>query len=216
MFDLIRYGVSRAIVHLFALAFLTMAPAALAREMTIVAFGDSLTAGYGLKPGEGFAPRLEAMLRAQRIAVRVQNAGVSGDTSAAGKARINWVFNAMKSKPDLVILELGGNDMLRGIRPAQTRTNLDAIVSEFKRRGIPVLIAGMLASPNMGPSFSRDFNDIYPALAKKHRARLYPFFMQGVAGNRRLLLADGIHPNAQGVNVIAKSILPHVKASLGK
>lgn len=211
-----RYGVFRAIVHLIALMFLAGAQPALARDLLVVAFGDSLMAGYGLRPGQGFAPRLEASLRAQRIPARVHNAGVSGDTTAAGKARLGWVLNALKAKPDLVIVELGGNDMLRGIPPAQTRANLDAIVTELKRRNIRVVIAGMLASPNMGPAYGRAFNTLYPALARKHGATLYPFFMRGVAGNRALLLKDGVHPTPQGVNVIVRGILPAVRQALGR
>lgn len=211
-----RYGVFRAIVHATALLFLTGAQPAFARDLLVVAFGDSLTAGYGLRPGQGFAPRLEATLRAQRIPARVHNAGVSGDTTAAGRQRLGWVLNALKAKPDLVIVELGGNDMIRGVPPAQTRANLDAIVTELKRRNIRVVIAGMLASPNMGPAYGRAFNTIYPALAQKHNAALYPFFMRGVAGNRTLLLKDGVHPTAAGVNVIVRGITPVVRKALGR
>jgi acyl-CoA thioesterase I len=214
--QLSRYGVFRAIVHSLLFAFVVAANPAEARDRLVVAFGDSLTAGYGLRPGEGFAPRLEAALRAQKVPARVHNAGVSGDTSAAGRARLSWTLNALKVKPDLVILELGGNDMLRGIRPDQTRANLDAIMSDLKRRGIKVLLAGMLASPNMGPQYGQAFNTLYPALARKHGAQLYPFFMRGVAGNRALLLKDGLHPNAQGVTVVVRGILPTVRASLAR
>jgi acyl-CoA thioesterase I len=212
--QLTRYGGFRAFVHLFALACLSLAKPAMARDLIVVALGDSLTAGYGLKPGEGFGPRLESALRAAAVPARVHNAGVSGDTSAAGRARLAWVLNAVKAKPDLVILELGGNDMLRGIKPDQTRANLDAIVNDLKRRGIRVVIAGMLASPNMGPVFGRQFNAIYPTLASKHQVPLYPFFMRGVAGNRALLLKDGIHPNPLGVNSIVRGILPTVRTAL--
>jgi acyl-CoA thioesterase I len=214
--QLTRYGAFRAFVHLFTLVCLFVARPAMARDLIVVAFGDSLTAGYGLKPGEGFAPRLEAALRGSKVSARVLNAGVSGDTSAAGRARLGWMLNAIKATPDLVILELGGNDMLRGIKPDQTRANLDAIMTELKRRGIKVVIAGMLATPNMGPVFGKQFNMIYPALARKHRAQLYPFFMRGVGGNRSLQLADGIHPNPRGVNVIVNGILPTVKTGLGR
>jgi acyl-CoA thioesterase I len=209
-----RYGVRRVIVQIIALFTVLIATPALAADKLIVAFGDSLTAGYGLKPGEGFAPRLEASLRASGISARVHNAGVSGDTTAAGRARLDWVLRALKVKPDLVILELGGNDMLRGIAPAQTRANLDAIVTELKRRNIRVVIAGMLASPSMGAPFVQNFNQIYPALARKHSATLYPFFMRGVAGNRSLLIADGIHPNPRGVSIIVGGILPLIKANI--
>jgi acyl-CoA thioesterase-1 len=144
----------------------------------------------------------------------VHNGGVSGDTTAAGRARLAWQLRGMKSPPDLAIVELGGNDMLRGLAPEQTRANLDAILTELGRRRIPVLLAGMIASRNMGSDYRRRFNAIYPALARKHDARLYPFFMQGVAGNRALFQRDGIHPTARGVDIIVRNILPHVKAAL--
>ncbi len=211
-----QYGVLRPIFHCLALVFLLVASPAHARELLIVAFGDSLTAGYGLKPGQGFAPQLESALKSRRILARVHNACVSGDTTAAGRARLGWSLNVLKAKPDLVIVELGGNDMLRGIGPDQTRANLDAILADLRRRGIRVVLAGMLASPNMGPAYGRTFNAIYPALARKHGVTLYPFFMKGVAGRPPLLLKDGIHPNAQGVAVIVNGILPTVATALGR
>lgn len=211
-----RYGGPRAIVHLAALLVFGLAAPAQARDLLIVAFGDSLTAGYRLPPGQGFAPRLEATLRAQTVPARVHNAGVSGDTSAAGRARLGWVLNALKAKPDLVIIELGGNDMLRGIQPAQTRANLDAILAELKRRNIRAVVAGMLATPNLGQRYAGAFNPIYPQLARRYGAPLYPFFMRGVAGNRRLQLPDGVHPNAAGVNVIARGIAPVVRRALAR
>ncbi len=208
----LRFALMHGVLGIFLLLASTPGFAA---EKLIVAFGDSLMAGYGLKPGEGFAPRLEATLRAQRIPARVHNAGVSGDTTAAGKARLGWVLRGLGRKPDLVIVELGGNDMLRGIKPEQTRANLDAIMAELKRRGIKTVVAGMLASPNMGPAYSRVFNTTYPLLSRKYGAPLYPFFMRGVAANRALLLKDGIHPNPRGVNVIVSGITPVVKSTLG-
>jgi acyl-CoA thioesterase I len=208
------YGVPRAIVQFLTIFTVLFATPAWAADKLIVAFGDSLTAGYGLKPGEGFAPQLEASLRASGVAARVHNAGVSGDTSAAGRARLNWVLRSLKVTPDLVIVELGGNDMLRGIAPAQTLGHLDAIVTELKRRKIRIVIAGMLASPSMGKAYVTSFNQIYPALARKHGVSLYPFFMRGVAGNRSLLIADGIHPNPRGVTIIVGGILPVVKANV--
>lgn len=180
----------------------------------IVALGDSLTAGYQLKPGESFPAQLEAALRKQGRAVRVHNAGVSGDTTAQGKARLPWVLSSLKQKPDLVIVALGANDMLRGQPPAQARANLDAILADLDKRGIPVLLAGMLAAPNMGPAYAKDFNAIYPALAKKHGVPLYPFFTQGVTANPKLLLADGMHPNPAGVGLMVKNILPSVTRAL--
>lgn len=181
----------------------------------MLAYGDSLTAGYGLKPAESFPVRLQAALRRSGVAARVHNGGVSGDTTAAGRARLAWGLKGLKAKPDLVILELGANDMLRGIDPAQAQANLDAMLIELRRRGITVLLAGMLASPNLGPDYRRRFDAIYPRLARKHGARLYPFFLRGVTGRRALLLPDGLHPNAKGVDVIVRGILPEVRGMLG-
>lgn len=187
---------------------------AFAEETLIVAYGDSLMVGYGLKPGDSFAPRLEQALRAKGHSIRVANAGVSGDTAAAGRQRMAWVLGGLKAKPALVILGLGANDMLRGLPPRQARANLDAMLAAFRQRRINVLIAGMLAAPNMGKAYAAEFNAIYPALAKKHAAPLYPFFMQGVVANKPLLLADGMHPNPKGIRVIVRGILPSVEASL--
>ncbi len=209
-----RYGVRFGIVHLVGVLALVIAAPSRAADKLVVAFGDSLSAGYGLKPGEGFPDRLERALRASGVPAKVHNAGVSGDTSAAGRARLAWVLNALKAKPDLVILELGANDMLRGLKPEETRANLDAMMAELQRRKVKVLIAGMLASPNMGQGYAGPFNGLYPALAKKYRAPLYPFFLTGVTGKRGLLLGDGMHPNAKGVDVVVGGILPAVKAAL--
>ncbi len=181
----------------------------------MLALGDSLTAGYQLKPGESFPAQLEASLRAQGVAVKVQNAGVSGDTTAQAKAQLPWVLNSLKQKPDLAIVALGANDMLRGQPPAQAKANLDAILTELGKRGIPVILAGMLAAPNLGPAYGKEFNAIYPTLAKKHGATLHPFFTQGVTANPKLLLADGMHPNKQGVALMVKNIRPAVLGKLG-
>ena len=193
---------------------LVMAPSAHARERLVLAFGDSLTAGYGLKAQESFPAQLEASLRKKGLAVRVHNGGVSGDTSAAGRGRLNWVLAGLKSKPDLVILELGANDMLRGQPPAQARANLDAILVDLKRRNIRVLLAGMRASYNLDKKYRAEFDSMYPALAQKHHVPLYPFFMEGVAGNRALLIGDQMHPNPKGVAIIVKRIQPLVEAGL--
>jgi acyl-CoA thioesterase-1 len=206
---------------LAALALLFAAPAsaqgaAKPREQLVLALGDSLTAGYQLKPGESFPAQLEAALRKEGRAVRVHNAGVSGDTTAQGKARLPWVLGSLKQKPDLAIVALGANDMLRGQPPAQAKANLDAIVTELRKRGIPVLLAGMLAAPNLGPAYAREYNAIFPAVAKKHGATLYPFFTNGVTAQPRYLLADGLHPNPAGVGVMVRGILPTVRASLPK
>ncbi|OYY91587.1 MAG: arylesterase [Sphingomonas sp. 28-66-16] len=191
----------------------TAAPAS-ARDRLVLAFGDSLTAGYGLGPAQGFTVRLEAALRRAGVSARVHNGGVSGDTSAAGRARLGWVLRGLKAKPDLVIVELGANDMLRGLSPAQTRANLEAILAELKRQNIPVLLAGMRAAPNMGRPYATAFEGLYPALAKRYGARLYPFFLDGVAAQRGLLQADGMHPNPAGVDRIVARMLPTVIAAL--
>lgn len=179
-------------------------------EILIVAFGDSLYAGYGLDQKEGFAPELQAALTAAGKDVRVHNAGVSGDTTAAGLRRMDFVLDSLQRKPDLVILGLGGNDLLRGLKPADTRANMDAMVEKLKDRGIPVILTGMLAPPNLGAAFSKEFNVIYPALAKKYDVALYPFFLDGVVGHPDLFLPDGLHPTAEGIDIIVGKIAPQV------
>lgn len=199
----------------FALLALALFPAsAQAADKLVLAFGDSLTAGYRLPPGQGFAPQLEAALRRSGVAARVHNAGVSGDTTAQGKARLAWVLASLKAKPDLVIVELGANDMLRGLDPARAEANLDAILGELRRRDIPILLAGMVAAPNLGKDYARRFDPIYARLAAKHKAGLYPFFLQGVVGDRSLHIGDAIHPNERGVSVIVRGILPHARRLL--
>lgn len=183
-------------------------------EILIVAFGDSLYAGYGLDQKEGFAPDLQAALVAAGKDVRVHNAGVSGDTTAAGLRRLDFVLDSLPRKPDLVILGLGGNDLLRGLKPADTRANMEAMVQKLDARGIPVMLTGMLAPPNLGAEFGKEFNAIYPALAKKYNVSLYPFFLDGVVGRPDLFLPDGIHPTAQGIDVIVGKIAPQVAAAL--
>lgn len=182
----------------------------------ILAFGDSLTAGYGLGRGLGFAPQLEDALRRQGIKARVHDAGVSGDTSAGGRARLSWTLQRLGEKPDLAIVELGANDMLRGVDPKITEANLDAIMAELKRQGIPVLVAGMLAAPNLGPDYRRRYEAIFPSLARKYDADLYPFILQGVVGQRALLLGDGIHPNFEGIKRMVTGILPTVRRALAR
>ncbi len=193
---------------------LLLAAPATAKDQLVLALGDSLTAGYQLKPNESFPAQLQAALQKEGRKVRVHNAGVSGDTTAQGKARLNWVLASQKQKPDLAIVALGANDMLRGQPPAQARANLDAILTDLGKRGIPVVLAGMMAAPNMGAAYAKEFNAIYPALAKKHGATLYPFFTNGVTANPKLLLADGMHPNPAGVGVMVKNILPTVRKAL--
>jgi acyl-CoA thioesterase-1 len=182
-------------------------PVSATESQRIVALGDSLTAGYGLASGDGFTDRLQERLRADGLDVEVVNAGVSGDTSKGGLARLDW------SVPDgtkLVILELGANDALRGVAPEQTRANLDAMLERLKARNIPVLLAGMIAPPNMGEDYGRAFNPIYAELAARHEVPLYPFFLDGVAGEARFNQADGMHPNAEGIGVIVDRIAPQV------
>jgi acyl-CoA thioesterase-1 len=190
-------------------------PAA-AKDVHVLAFGDSLTAGYGLPPGQGFAPQLEAMLRRQGVRAFVTNAGVSGNTAAQGRARLKWTLDGLGHKPDLAIVALGANDMLRGLPPKQTRAELDSILVELKRRGIPVLIAGMLAAPNLGSRYRTEYDSIFPALAREHGAALYPFFLAGVAGHPALALPDRVHPNFQGIKRMVSGITPTVLRALGK
>jgi len=184
-----------------------------ATPVVLVALGDSLTAGYGLGPGEGFVPQLQAALSARGHNVHVRNGGVSGDTSTGGLARLDW---AVGPDTQAVILELGANDMLRGIAPDVTRANLTAIIKRLQARNIEVMLAGMLAAPNLGEAYAARFNPIYPQLAKQFGPVLYPFFLDGVAGQRGLNLADGIHPNAQGIGVIVDNMLPSVERLLAQ
>jgi acyl-CoA thioesterase-1 len=182
----------------------------------VVAFGDSLFAGYGLEPSQGFAPALERALATRGVQARVVNAGVSGDTTAAGLARLGFTLDGLPRKPDLVIVGLGANDMLRGLSPAQTRANLEAILAELKRRGIPAALTTMMAAPNLGEDYARAFNPIYADLARSTGARLYPFFLDGVAGQPEKLLPDGMHPNARGIEEIATRLSPDVAGDLPK
>ena len=185
-----------------------------AEAKLIVAFGDSLYAGYQLRANEGFAPVLERELRKARIDARVINAGVSGDTSAAGLQRLAFTLDGLPRKPDLVLVGLGGNDMLRGLAPAATRSNLDAILAELKRRQIPAMLTGMIAAPNMGKDYAAEFNRIYPDLARKYGTEFYPFFLDGVIGRRELILPDGIHPNAKGVDMIVRNVSSRVSEAV--
>jgi acyl-CoA thioesterase-1 len=182
-----------------------------AAEKRLMVLGDSLTAGYGLPSAQAFPVRLEAALRAKGVAVTVINAGVSGDTTAGGLARLDW---SLADKPTHVIVELGANDMLRGLDPAQARRNLDQILTRLRAEKLPVLLAGMLASRTLGAAYRSEFDGIYPALAQQHGAALYPFFLDGVATDPALNQSDGLHPNARGVDVIVERILPSVMTLL--
>lgn len=184
-----------------------------AAEKTILALGDSLTAGFGLNGSDSFPSRLQMALRAAGHKVRVINGGVSGDTTAGGLARLDWL---MQDRPDLVIVELGGNDALRGLPPAGTRRNLDGIIKRIKEKGTKVVLAGMLAPPNMGKTYAAEFNPIFPDLARSHNVPLYAFFLDGVIQEPALMLPDGLHPNAKGVAVIVERILPIVSQALGE
>lgn len=183
-------------------------PGAQGREIRIVVLGDSLSAGYQLPAADAFPSKLQAALKARGQAVQVDNAGVSGDTSTGGLERLDW---SVGEGTDAVILELGGNDALRGIDPAITRRNLEAIIARLKARRIPILLAGMLAPPNMGAAYAEAFNPIFPDLAAKHGLILDPFFLEGVMTVPGMTLPDGMHPNARGVGIMVERILPKVE-----
>ncbi|MFC0217358.1 arylesterase [Pseudochelatococcus lubricantis] len=183
-------------------------PASAQTPLRIVAFGDSLTAGYGLPPESAFPVLLEAALRARGHNVSIANAGVSGDTTTGGLARLDW---SVPDGTDAVILELGANDMLRGIDPAIARQALDAVITRLKARNIAVLLAGMRAAPNLGQAYAERFEKIYTELASKHDLVLYPFFLDGVTGDNARVLPDGLHPNEAGVKTIVERILPTVE-----
>jgi acyl-CoA thioesterase-1 len=183
-----------------------------AKPIKMVVLGDSLSAGFGLPASSAFPARLQISLKTKGIAVDMTNAGVSGDTSSGGRDRLDW---SVPVGTQAVIVELGANDALRGIDPAVTRSALADILTRLKARGIAVLLCGMLAPPNYGSDYADRFNAIYPDLAKSFAVPLYPFFLDGVATDARLNQADGLHPTAEGVDVIVKKILPSVEALLG-
>lgn len=188
------------------------APAlAAAAPVRIGVLGDSLSAGYQLPPGQGLIPQLEAALRQDGYAVSLINGAVSGDTSAGGRARLDWFLG---DKPDLVVVELGANDMLRGIDPATTRANLDAILAQLHGKGVAVVLAGMKAQPNLGRDYAQAFDAIYPDLAQRHGVRLYPFILDKVALDPALTLPDRLHPNDQGVAVMVRGLKPVVEQAL--
>ena len=198
------------LVNTMILAFtgtaMSQSPAAAVR---IVAFGDSLTAGYGLKPGQGFPEQLSRLLKTRgAVNVEVANAGVSGDTTAGGLGRLDW---AVPEGTDAVILELGANDALRGSSTTDARRNLEAIIVALKKRDIAILLAGMLAPRNLGNDYANAFDAIFPELADKHGLLLYPFFLTGVALDPKLNQADGLHPTAEGIAIITKRIAPKVE-----
>ncbi|WP_369807031.1 arylesterase [Ancylobacter radicis] len=182
-----------------------------AEPVRLVAFGDSLTAGLGLPANQAFPAKLQAALTARGHDVVIENAGVSGDTTTAGLARLDW---SIPDGTQGVILELGANDALRGLDPAITEKSLDAMLARLKERGIPALLAGMVAPPNLGGDYGVRFNAIYPRLAAKYGVPLYPFFLDGVAGQGKLNQPDGVHPTTAGVDVIVERILPAVETFL--
>lgn len=209
-----RYAVSPVIfksitiflvLWLFAFGRLISADATPVQKILVL--GDSLASGYGLLADQSFPARLEVRLRSIGQDVRVLNGGVSGDTSAGGRARLNW---ALADKPHFVIIELGANDGLRGLDPVAMQDNLEDIIVRLKAVGIGVLLTGMRAPPNIGPNYGRNFNSVFADLAQKHEVPLYPFFLEGVAAMPNLNQRDGIHPNSRGVSVIVDRIMPFV------
>ncbi|MFZ1415598.1 MAG: arylesterase [Defluviicoccus sp.] len=207
-------AVAAAIFWLAALQAFAQSPL----PVTLLVLGDSLTAGYGLARDDGFPAQLQRTLTTQGLAVRVRDGGVSGDTSAGGRARLAWMLGSTPQQqqpdagPDAVIVQLGANDALRGVDPDVTYANLSAILSELKARGMPVLLAGMRAPPNLGDDYQKRFDAIYPRLAEEYRVPLYPFFLDGVAAVPALNQADGMHPNAKGVAEIVRRIAPAATA----
>jgi acyl-CoA thioesterase-1 len=215
------YGWRRALIQIAGAAVCSVAliaatavqPAHAQAPVKIVAFGDSLTAGYGLPDKEGFVPRLQAALAGKGIAADIQNAGVSGDTASDGLARLDW---SVPEGTEAVILELGANDMLRGFKPEVTRDALDTILHRLTARHIAVLLCGMRSAPNLGPEYGSAFEHIYPDLAAKYDVLIYPFFLDGAAADLKLLQHDGLHPNAAGVDVIVARILPKVEELIAR
>jgi acyl-CoA thioesterase I len=205
-------GIASAVAVL-ALVSAVAQPGGAGRPVKIVALGDSLTAGLGLAADAAFPARLERALAQQGIAAEIVNAGVSGDTTADGLSRLDW---SVPDGTDAVILELGANDALRGIDPAQTRANLDAILKKLAARKLPVLLAGMRAPPNLGAEYTKAFDAIYPDLAAAYGILFYPFFLDGVAADRSLNQGDGLHPTAAGVDVIVGRMLPVVEELVGR
>jgi acyl-CoA thioesterase-1 len=195
------------VLALIIAVFCAILPAQAEETRRIVAIGDSLTAGYGLPTGEDFVTQLESALQEKGYKIEIENAGVSGDTTAGGLQRIDW---AIGNGADFVILELGANDALRGIDPEETRRNLSQIIETIQQKDIPILLAGMRAPPNMGSEYARAFDQIFPDLASQYKTGYYPFFLEGVAADPSLNQDDYIHPNAEGVKVIVGNMLPYV------
>ncbi|SCA56161.1 multifunctional acyl-CoA thioesterase I and protease I and lysophospholipase L1 [Candidatus Terasakiella magnetica] len=178
------------------------------KDFTILVLGDSLSAGYGLPKGDAFPEQLSNKINNNQNNINIINAGVSGDTTQGGLARLGW---ALSDNPDMVIVELGANDGLRGLEPSLMEKNLDAIITELKKREIKVLLTGMYAPPNYGEDYLKEYNSVFPRLAKRHNITLYPFFLEGVAGEPTLNQPDGIHPTKEGIAIMVDRILPYVK-----
>lgn len=209
-------GMVRSVVRFFVAvilpaASLTAMPAV--AETRLMVLGDSLVAGYGLPPGKGFPAQLARDLAAAGRPVTMLDAGVSGDTTAGGLARLDW---SLADNPQAVIIVLGGNDMLRGLPPTAARENLEAMITSLRKRGVEVLLAGMMAPRNMGPAYIAEFDAIYPGLAARHDIEFYPFFLEGVALDPALNLDDGLHPNEAGIAEISRRILPSVRRLLAR
>jgi len=200
----------KTIVAAMALLLTTQFTSAAGQPVRILALGDSLTAGYGLPENDAFPVVLEHALKAKGLDVSIINAGVSGDTSADGLARLDWSLEDAKNPPAAAIIELGANDGLRGLPVDQMAKNLDAILARFKARSIPVLLTGMKAPRNFGESYAKNFDSVFPQLARKYGVLFYPFFLDGVVLKTNLLQADGLHPNPMGVDIIVKNITPIV------
>jgi acyl-CoA thioesterase-1 len=203
----------RHVVTALALATISTMATAAERPVRIVVLGDSLSAGFGLAAPDALPAKLERALKAKGLSVQIENAGVSGDTAAGGLARLDW---SVADGTDAVILELGANDALRGSDPKATRAALDAIIRKLKERKIAVLLAGMLAPRNFGPDYAKAFDPIYPELAAQHGLILYPFILEGVAGDKALNQGDGIHPTAAGIDVMVKGLLPKAEDLVAK
>jgi acyl-CoA thioesterase I len=200
-------------IFLVIAALLLSIPMAFAKPITLLALGDSLTSGYGLETNESLPVKLEAALKGRYPDLQIINGGVAGDTAADGLARLDW---ALTDEVDGLIVGLGANDALRGLDAAQTETALNGIMVKAQLRNLPVLILGMKAPPNMGPDYVARFDSLYPRLAEKYHALLYPFYLEGVAAVASLNQSDGIHPNGQGVDVIVSKVTPSVEELIGK
>ena len=197
-------------------AALAMPSAPVSNEVTILALGDSLFAGYGLGPGQSYPAHLEAALKSRGIPARIVNAGVSGDTTADGLARVDFVLGGLGKKPALAIISLGGNDMLRAVPPAETRKHLAAILAKFRAAKVPVVLLQLLAAPNLGPDYAAGFNPIYPALAKQYGAVLVPFWIAPLQGHPELLQGDHIHPTLPGIEKLVAATIDQVAKAVPK